>query len=60
MVVGLGSDRIYSGSMCASMVRSDLWWFVMCFSGALWVQLIFVFLFLFPVDGGDADAGLGL
>ena len=56
----LGSDQIHSGSMCASMVRSDLWWFDMCFGGSLWVQLIFVFVFLFPVGGGDADMGLGL
>ena len=30
----------------------------MCFSGASWVRLIFVFVFLFPDDGGDVVAGL--
>ena len=60
VVVGLGSNRIYVGLMCALMVRSNLWWFDMCLSGASWVWLIFIFVFLFPIDGGDADVGLGL
>ena len=30
----------------------------MCFSGAFWVRLIFVFVFIFPDDGDDAVVGL--
>ena len=30
----------------------------MCFNGALWVRLIFVFVFIFPDNGNDEVVGL--
>ena len=51
VAVGLGFDQIYSGPIIFMVVWYVLQWgFV--------VRLIFVFVFVFPNDGGDAVVGL--